>query len=403
MTDPRELDDMDLVPVESVDGDLSSSYTDEQLEQIRKKTFSSELQGLFERVTENEHLKNIQSSHLVPERETVIDEQPAAEHQTKESLVRDLHSLFYKTVNMENADRITLGFNPFNLKTQDLYTYAVDQLKEECARLDIAQYALLCFDPMKKSYAPVLTEINSINPHNLIISPEEPLYSDIFNSRDGLLITEETMSSYRYLEKRFSRNFPFNEYAYAVLVQNLVSDLWTQNSSCISKDLYPGNFYPIFIVLIKDRSADKAYIHKKLKQNIAFALYILTNKLGGIHLPEEYRTPAFLCSLIDTYGRMYSRHEGTLCLSLSYTAPFDNISYIIMTYLENRFFALVGPNSTVLHFEKNKILVFISRDDRERVESEIFNSIALFKDLISLKVIKRHDHLDLFQLISSFP
>lgn len=395
MIDSNDIDDLELLPVDTEEGEIDS-YTQEQIDAIRKKTFTNELRGLFDKVTMTPEEKKAGAKPEKMELTDVIDlDLP------RDAVIRSLHDLFYKTVNLEKADSISVGFNPFSIVNQDLFHYSVDLLKRECAKIGITQYAVLCFDPMKKSYFPTVAEITSIDKNNLVISPEELLYSDIFRAANGVIVDEKAMSRYRYLEKRFSKDFPFSGFAYAILVQNIVMDLWTENDAAVHKELYPGNLYPIFIALIKSDTVDPDSLCPLLKKNLSFVLYIINNHVGSRPIPAEHRTPAFTYSLIDTYGRMYSRIEGAICLFLSFRGSFDNVSYITMTYINSRICSMIGPNSTVLHFEKNKIILFLTRDDHERIEKQLSETISGFGDQISLQNIERYSHLDLFQLMTA--
>lgn len=397
MIDAHDIDDLEMIPVDTEEGEIAS-YTQEQIDALRKKTFTAELRGLFDKVT----MPSIQKDAAVsgksehPSLADVIDlDLP------RDAIIRNLHDLFYKTVNLEKADSISVGFNPFSIVNQDLFHYSVDLLKRECEKIGIHQFAVLSFDPLKKSYCPTVAEITSIDKNNLVISPEEPLYSDIFSAKNGVIIDQQSMLRYRYLEKRFSREFPFNGFAYAILVQNIVMDLWTENNTDVHKELYPGNLYPIFIALIKNNTVDQANLCSLLKKSLSFILYIINNHVGSRPVPAEQRTPSFTYSLIDTYGRMYSRIDGAKCLFLSFRGSFDNVSYITMTYINSRICSMIGPNSTVLHFEKNKIILFLTGDDSERIEKQLVETISGFGDQVTLRNFERYSHLNLFQLMTA--
>jgi hypothetical protein len=409
MVDSNDIDELEFLPVSSEDGEM---YTDEQLEGIRKKTFTDELRSLYDKVTAG----NAEAPDLPPPAADTSEliaalsfssdgDEPSSDdtaHEVdlpRETVVRNLHDLFYKAVNLEKADTVSVGFNPFSIHNQDLYHYSIDLLKRECLKLGITQFAILCFDPRKKAYVPIVMQINSINPHNIVISPEEPLYSDILKARNGIAIDETTFSTYQYMEKRFPK-IPLQGFAYAVLVQNIVMDLWADKDSAVFNELYPGNLYPIFVALVRHGTYTVDALYSSLKRSISFALYIINNHEAGRPVPQEDRTPAFLYSLIDTYGRMYSHLEGTKCFFIIHHPPFENMSYIAMTYIHSKISSLIGPNSTVLHFEKNKIILFLSLDDRDRLEKLILDAIAVFGDTISVSELERYSHLDLFKLMT---
>lgn len=403
MGDSNDIDELELLPVTSEDGEMS--YTEEQLDSLRKKTFTDELRSLYDKVTSVKEEPS--AAPVKAPAETVFDDGLSSYSVPAETLdlpmdavVRNLHDLFYKTVNLESADSVTVGFNPFSIHNQDLYHYSIDLLKRECLKLGVSQFALLCFDPRKKAYAPVVMQVHSIDPHNLIISPEEPVYSDILHSRKGIMIDEAAFESYPYMKKRFSKHFPLEGAAYAVLVQNIAADLWADKESAVFDELYPGNLYPIFVALVRRDLFTAEQLYQSLRTSIAFVLYIINNTEANRPVPQEDRTPAFLYSLIDTYGRMYSRLEGTKCFFIVYHAPFENMGYIAMTYIHSKISSLLGANSTVLHFEKNKIILFLSLEDRERIEKTILDTIAVFGEKISVTGIERYSHLDLFRLMT---
>ena len=409
MGESNDIEDLEFLPVASEDGEM---YTDEQLEGIRKKTFTEELRNLYDKVT-TAHEENPEISLTAPDTSEILSALSFTDGDdglsfsvpedevdiSREAVVRNLHDLFYKTVNLGKADTVTVGFNPFSIHNQDLYHYSIDLLKRECLKLGISQFAILCFDPRKKAYVPIVMQIHSVNPHNLVISPEEPLYSDILKARNGIAIDETTISAYQYMEKRFPK-IPEQGFAYAVLVQNIVMDLWADKDSAVFNELYPGNLYPIFVALVRKGSYTVDELYRSLKSSISFALYIINNHEAGRPIPQEDRTPAFLYSLIDTYGRMYSRLEGTKCFFIIHHPPFENMGYIAMTYIHSKISSLIGPNSTVLHFEKNKIILFLSFDDRGRLEKLILDAIAVFGDSVSVSELERYSHLDLFKLMT---
>ncbi|MGL4368672.1 MAG: hypothetical protein ACRCUT_03230 [Spirochaetota bacterium] len=400
--------DIDLEPVTSDDEDLPLS--EEDLNFIRNRTFNSELRGLVEKViSEKQRLPQppapgekieISENEALELPSDIIDTDESEEICARSEIIRRLHDLFYKTANLSESGGTAAVFNPFLLRSQDLYHYSIECIRKECAKLNISEYALLFFDPQKKAYIPRIFKITSFNIHNLVLSPEESLYREILSEKKGVVITTETAPTYPELKQRLRRDFPFKGSVYCVLIQNLLMNIWQCADRPQISDQQPGNLYPVLIALSPDPKADRDYIFSRLGTTTAFSLYIVNNTVLNETIPAEFRNPSFLCSMIDTYGRMYGSHPGAKCLYLRFSGRFDNQSYVLMNYLDNKLFSLISSNSAVLHYEKNKMLIFLTLEDREKVEKYLESFLHYFGDSITIEEIRELSRMNLFDLLT---
>ncbi|HEY1406672.1 MAG TPA: hypothetical protein VF857_08695, partial [Spirochaetota bacterium] len=104
---------------------------------------------------------------------------------------------------------------------------------------------------------------------------------------------------------------------------------------------------------------------------------------------------------LDTYGRIYGHIDNMRCVFIKYTAPYTNISFLVMNYLERKLHLLCGPNSSSLFFEKNKVIIYIAPEDYEMLTSQFEEFSTLFNGDISITPIDDFQHIDLFAILKS--
>jgi hypothetical protein len=138
-----------------------------------------------------------------------------------------------------------------------------------------------------------------------------------------------------------------------------------------------------------------------LQKKCSFAFYILFNQLRRDRMPAEFRSPSFLCSLVDTYGMIFGHLDNTRCLLVRHNGSYLNSSYLLMNYIERKLSILCGPNSTPLFFEKNKIIVFISSEDYDRILEFLNEFIHVSDGEISISEINDFGHINLFTVLKS--
>ncbi|HEY1406986.1 MAG TPA: hypothetical protein VF857_10285, partial [Spirochaetota bacterium] len=116
------------------------SFSEEELDRIRKKTFTRELRDLVDKVVFDA------GGEPVPQGKTVPD-YPDADQ------IRNLHSLFYRTINLDGHDSIYTGFNPFISRDDNIFEYAKDYIRKSLLKIDVSEYAILFYDPSRKSFS----------------------------------------------------------------------------------------------------------------------------------------------------------------------------------------------------------------------------------------------------------
>jgi hypothetical protein len=331
----------------------------------------------------------------------IDNDEERKEDSTPDDIIRSFHSLFYRTVNLEGHDSIYTGFNPFLPNDGNIFDYATNYIKNSLAKVHVSEYAILFYNPSLKSFSPEIYEINGGIRENMVISPEDPVYCHVINDPIGIEISPGSPLRKELSSKHFIESYS-DSTVFIISIQNLLNIFWSCCSLEIPSLFAPTTLYPVFIGIIRNPSEfDHTSIMRVLQKKLAFAFYIIFNHLRKDRIPAEFRTPAYFCGLLDTYGRIYGHMDGMRCILVKYRGEYTNISFLIMNYLERKLYIMCGPNSFTLFIEKNKIIAYLAPEDYESVISYVNDSSDLFYGEIEVSHIENFSGIDLFDVLKS--
>lgn len=372
------------------------SYSDEELNRIRRKTFTSELRELVDKVIlEGGGTTEPAESDDADRGITISDDS------VKDDLILSLHSLFYRTVNLKGHDSIYAGFNPFISEDDDIFEYSKKYIKTGLEKVNVREYAVLFYDPALKSFSPEIYEVNGGVRENMVIAPEDPIYYHVVNDPIGVEVSPDSSLRKELFAKHFIEEYP-DSTVFIISIQNLLNIFWSCCSLEIPSLFAPTTLYPVFVGIIRNPGDfNHTSIMRVLQKKLSFAFYIIFNNLRKDRIPSEFRTPSYFCGLLDTFGRIYGHMEGMTCVLVKFRGQYTNISFLIMNFIERKLHIMCGPNSFTLFIEKDKIIAYLAPEDYHSGMSFLRESSELFNGGIDIKEIKNFSRVDLFDILNS--
>jgi hypothetical protein len=364
-----------------------SSVTEEMIEFLRKKTFTDDFKSLVDKVV-------FESKDEAPVEMAADSKAPSAE----EDVIKRLQRLFYKTVNL--SDGYSTGFNPLGSEHETVYEYSLRYVKETMQSIGLDEYAMLCYDPAYKSFIPRIHTIEGYDPTCMVIAPEDPLYRDVIHDAIGVTITPDSPRRAEFSPKHFVSGFS-DSTLFLISVQNILNIFWAFNESRTPNSFIPTSLYPIFAVVVRrDDDFDHKRIVQTLQQKLPFAFYILHNNLRKDNVPPEYRTPAFLSALVDTYCRIYGHLDLMKCFVIKHEGKYSAGCYFFINYLWRQISSRTGPDSTAVQIEKDRIVLFLSPDDEKNIMEFLQSEGPLNEGTFTVKEIPSFSRANLFDILS---
>jgi hypothetical protein len=368
----------------AVDGE-SDEISPEMLEFLRKKTFSDELKTLVDKVVFDGGKKEDSAPAAIPSSDT-------------RPVIEKLQRLFYKTINL--SEKVSTGYDPLGSETETVYEYSLRYMNETLRKIGLDEYALLCYDPAYKSYVSAMSTIKGYDPLNLVLAPEDPLYREVINEAVGVVIDPASPMREKFASKHFVSGFD-DSTVFLISVQNILNIFWAFSENEIPHSFIPTSLYPVFAAVIRpDREFNRNLVIKTLQQKMPFSLYIIHNKIRKDNVPAEYRTPAFLSSMVDTYCRIYGHLDGTKCFILKHQGLYSTGCYFFINYLWREISSRTGPNSTAVQIEKDRIVLFLSSKDVESIMNFINNELVLSEGRFIITEIPSFSNVNLFDILS---
>lgn len=365
--------------------DSSEEISEEMLEFLRNKTFTEDFKSLLNKVVFN-------SEETIP----VPEKKPAAVGMNP--VIEKLQRLFYKTVNL--SEKVSTTYDPLGSDTETVYDYSLRYMKEQLHSIGLDEYALLCYDPAYKSYVSAMTTIKGYDPVNIVLAPEDPLYKEVINEAVGVVIDPISPIRDTLASKHFVSGFD-DSTVFLISVQNILNIFWAFNENEIPYSFIPTSLYPIFVAVIRnDKIFDRTEIVKTLQQKIPFAFYIIHNKLRKDNVPSEYRTPAFLSAMVDTYCRIYGHLDATKCFILKHQGVYSTGCYFFINYLWREISSRTGQNSTAVQIEKDRIVLFLSPKDVDTIMNFINNELNLSEGKFIITEVPSFSNVNLFDILS---
>jgi len=342
-----------------VDSENQSDISNEMIDFLRRKTFNEDLKSLVNKV--------VFEGNKSEDRMGSPSESEINESQRIQNLVKDLHSLFYRTINLYGYESIDSDFNPFATEKENIYEYSLRYLRSALEEIDVAEYAILCYDPAMKSFVPEIFEIRNYDKTRMALTPEDILYRDVIYDAVGVVLEPNSETMQRIPKKHFVHDFE-DSTIFLISIENILNIFWTVTAHSVHQSFIPTSLFPIFVAVYRD---GKCFNHKvairTLQKKLSFAFYVIQNNLRMDLLPTEYRTPAFFSGLLDTYSRIYGHLYHIKCFVLTYLGKDNDRRYFFLNDVWLKINLVIGHDSAAVQIEKNRVVLFLSPSDEFRI------------------------------------
>jgi hypothetical protein len=346
---------------------------DVEIIKARERTFNKELSDLVLRIRSNE-----------PQEKT---ETESRKEITEDELLRMYHRLYYKAVNLEGRDRINSDLNPFDLYRESSSDDLLSLINKEIVSLDLPEYAILIYDVDKKCYVNYSNHIIDFNENNIIIDPQEGLYSKIADSNNGVVLDQQSIERNSYLNKRFG----FKKSVYLVSFSSFFRDFYKEANLDKKMD-FSDHLSPVLLIQLKENITEhqKNSFYNKIKNKLSIYFFLLYKKLIienlKLNLPNQYS----LFNFIDYTYRKYSRYEEYLCCIIKLRNYINSEFLYVLKYLESKLAKKLTEKTTISRIEKDKLVIFTKKsrkkilddiiDDFNKVHGNILNVRMFMND-----------------------
>jgi hypothetical protein len=367
-----------------------SEISSEMIDFLRRKTFNEDLKSLVNKVVFDGNYPDDRTESPV--------EKENEDHEIQ-NLIKDLHSLFYRTINLNGYKTIDADFNPFTTEKENIYEYSLRYLKSALAGVDVTEYAILCYDPAMKSFVPEIFEIQDYDKNRIALAPEDGLYHDIIYDAVGVILDNNSTAMERIPRKHFVHDFE-DSTIFLISIENILNIFWTVTAKSMHKVFTPTSLFPIFVAVCRNgKCFDHKVVIRTLQRKLSFAFYVIHNNLKNDLLPTEYRTPAFFRGLLDTYSRIYGHLDNIKCFSLTYLGKDNDRRYFFLNDMWLKIKLLIGHDSAAVQIEKNRVILFLSPSDEPIIFEYLNSGSDMNHDEFSICEIKGYAQKDIFNIM----
>jgi len=292
---------------------------DDKLNEIRKRTFNSELKNLVDKVSNNEELSDTSNKN---------NKDPKYNE-----LLKRIHKLFYSIVNIENNHIEIDGTNEMKFKGQVPFeNFHIFKYNEACQYFDIHY-----------SYLPI---------DNVLLSPNEILYYNIANSTDGLFLDSDSFDEEYKI--KFLPMIGDNKCCFIdqLTFQKKILNL---NGIILSETL--KSLTPV-ICIIYNKEKDINDIIDYLMFDSNFISYVSKLSKEKIYINSINDIAASLEKNIYI-SKINHLHKSLLV----YKGRYDNEIFTALRHIFSKLKKIISNESKIVFIEKEKILMLLSAKD----------------------------------------
>ena len=290
-----------------------------------------------------------------------------------EELIRRLHLLFYRAIHLEHAVQplaSQMELRQVRERDEDSLMSAIHQ---GLAELSYRAFAILPFNLEKRCFAPKISTITSLDVVNLLVDIYDSMYTEIVEEGKGIIITPDSIREDVFLRKRFGSHAGQGDDHFYInslwnLYRPLVDDLFDPESPD------PGfRMSPLLIIRLKPPEAATGAdaVDRRIAERLAlfFLLYSAEERqrIGGSggDMPAQ----SFRC--LEYLFMAFKRMRGAVCFILTFREFHTSKGRFLFSYLESVLRSILSGASSVQQIDKNRLAVFASADDAERVRKTI--------------------------------
>lgn len=342
-----------------------------EIAKIRKKTFNNELKDLVSRINSSPTNEN-----LKPSGNTDLD---------NESILKNIHSLFYKIAALEYSDSI-FQFDPIE-PFIDNFDDLVEILTNNS---DIENFAVLEYHSEENSYKIENSTFNTKAVNEIIISPSESIYKYLVNSNEIVNLNSEIINEnefdYRFIDLSkldlfiLSGKTLLNKLVnkYPVFFKNYDSDL----------------LLPIYIFFKNTNTEKETFIDNISNCDTYLYYYMLTRKsetnISKIH--ELYKQ-------VEKIGheKITNDRVSFYIFNMNITDP--EKFYFLHKFFSNKINSNISIKSKYITLNLNKVVGYFIPEDIKFVLHEIEKFNKLYPNAIEVVRIRNSSKINVISEI----
>lgn len=339
----------------------------EEVNLLRKKTFTKELSTLVNRIFSNE----------TGEPESII-ETDSLNISEKNNLLMEFEKLIYSIKHQEEISKTGSQYNPFNLDI-DVYDDIDDiddYLQKGIQQCGFRDFGIFKYILTESSFKFDRGFVNDFLKTNCFFG----LKDDVFKKgipEHGVIIKADSIEDDPFLKKKFHSDSELegsNNSFYLNRVSSYCDNVFIKKNSSHLSALEKYTSPLIIIKLPEDYNADAAEIHKIIIKymSIPLALYMGKNRLIPLSNDCSYED---CFHLIELFQKTSDASELTWCI-LSGKEMSSMESFFMLKYFLSKIRLSVGINSLVMRVALNRIVLALPEKNLDNIKkiTDEFNS-----------------------------
>ena len=343
---------------ELTDYNKESEHNEFNINIIRQRTFNKELRELLAKIRSNESQRNDKAINM--------------DEISEEELIKRFHILFYRSVNLIGLSDINSNLNPYLLPNYFFKDNLEQNILYEMQNLSLPEYAILSYNLEKKCYIPVYCYIDDIIEDNIAIDICEELYTQILDSKYGIILNYQSINNNIFLKKRFSSNCQNDSQylLYFVSFKNIFSNLLSEMNLIGIENIRNIHLSQILMIRIKDGMGENIVesIYNKIIDKLIIHFLLLEKRVFGQILKVDYENIYSLFNILEFFIRIFSKFYDGVGYIIKCKNYFKKENLFIFQYLLLKFKNTLSAKSIISQLANDKFLILTKESEGEIVE-----------------------------------
>jgi len=325
---------------------------------LREKTFTPELKTLIDQVTHHEPEKS--------------DEE---ETDSEEEIIRRLHRLFYRSINLVNIDKINKSFNPYGLGTVSGDETIIRHIHAVMIKAGLPHYTLMPYHVGKRCFLPTVNHVRELDIHNIYIDPNDALYGMVMGNTEGIILSGDIIDFDPLLKKRFTPSSALEEHIYYLSsLKKIHADLYAELHTGGDDHVEDGDLSPLILIEIQNGAAsfDASGIYRKLKNGLGvFSLFYTCMQYQKIRRTELKGYKQYFSSM-EYHFRLAARNKNTRCYALRFKKYYSRGTQSLKSYFMAMVNKKLSGKSLIIDPDHGRLLILCDTIDTAFMEKTIY-------------------------------
>ena len=351
---------------------------------LRERTFNKELSDLVSKIRTNESIEETAEQTQKDTDKDISDDE----------LLRLYHKLYYKTLNLEELDKINSELNPFDLYKESSSDEIINLINTEMSNMQLSDFSILAYIIDKNAYTNYANYIANLNENNIVIDSFEILYTNILSNTNGFIVDSQIIERNLFLNKRFGSG----QSMYFISFGNFFMDFF-YSADLGEKPDFSDQLLPILLIQLKENIKDhqKKSIYNNIKNRLTVYFFLLYKKilLENQNLNNNISN---VFNLIDYTYKKYSKLDDYLCCIIKFKKYVNIESFFILQYLQDKLEKKLFQKTSISRIEKDKLIIFAPKTGKKILEDTVDEFNKVYNNVFDVKIIMNDENNTFYNL-----